>query len=78
MIGALPRLRGAAAEAAGAAAFGASGSYAPYGGGAGGGTTYNVYIDGDVLSVDSRMREAFSAFIEAVARRRSMGRAVMA
>ena len=43
-----------------------------------GDSTYNVYIDGELLSVDSRIREAFAAFVEAVDRRHSMGRAVTA
>ena len=43
-----------------------------------GDSTYNVYIDGELLSVDARIREAFAAFVEAVDRRHSMGRAVTA
>ena len=37
-----------------------------------------VYIDGELLSVDARIREAFAAFVDAVDRRHSMGRAVTA
>ena len=49
-----------------------------YSDGSGSGTTYNVYIDGELLSVDARIREAFAAFVDAVDRRHSMGRAVTA
>ena len=83
MLGALPALSRAAAGVAQAADPGASarwraGAPLPAAGSSRGGDSYTVYIDGEALSVDSRIREAFSAFIEAVARRRSMGMAVTA
>lgn len=73
MLGGIPALRSAAGDVAGAAAFGATGSYAPYGGGAGAGSTYNVYIDGDMLASDSRIRESVLALVELIARRKGMG-----
>lgn len=83
MLGALPALSRAAAGVAQAADPGASarwraGAPLPAAGSSRGGDSYTIYIDGEALSVDSRIREAFSAFIEAVDRRRSMGRAVTA
>lgn len=83
MLGALPALSRAAAGVAQAADPGASarwraGAPLPAAGSSRGGDSYTIYIDGEALSVDSRIREAFSAFIEAVARRRSMGREVTA
>lgn len=83
MLGALPALSRAAAGVAQAADPGASarwraGAPLPVSGSSRGGDSYTVYIDGEVLSVDSRIREAFAAFVEAVDRRHSMGRAVTA
>lgn len=83
MLDALPALSRAAAGVAQAADPGASarwraGAPMPVAGSSRGGDSYTIYIDGEALSVDSRIREAFSAFIEAVARRRSMGMAVTA
>lgn len=83
MLGALPALSRAAAGVAQAADPGASarwraGAPLPAAGSSRGGDSYTIYIDGEALSVDSRIREAFAAFVEAVARRRSMGMAVTA
>lgn len=74
MEGAIRRVERAAsfdATVTGGGAYGATASGAA--GIAGGGSIYNLYLDGDLLGVDGRVASAFRSFVAAVEQSMAMG-----